>query len=101
MNKDYIPKPGTVNVWTNEKKSEGAPQFTSRELKIEGIEGQFEISLWGPKRARNGAEFFTAKIKKVVPREQWKAPAPKEETPKPTYSSSSNYVGGDDDDAPW
>jgi len=100
MNREYTPKPGTVNVWQNDKKSEGAPQFTTRELTIEGVEGTFEISLWGEKLARNGKKFFTAKVKKVVPREQWKAPEqPKQQENKGNgYASSTAYVGGDDDD---
>lgn len=102
MNQPYQPKPGTVNIWQNDKKSEGAPQFTTRELTIEGIEGTFEISLWGEKLARNGKKFFTAKVKKVVPREQWKAPASQpsrhEEQKANGYQSSNTYVGGDDDD---
>lgn len=95
---------GMTNVFENTRnKSQGAPQFTARDLTIPGVEGTFEVALWGPKRARTGSEFFTIKVKAV--QQQYAAsPAPaRQEAPPPSsgYANSNSWVGGDDDDAPF
>ena len=90
-----------TNVFQNTRNSTpGAPQFTARDLTLDGIEGTFEVAMWGPKKARNGAEFYTIKIKPL--RQQQAPPQAPAPAPAPTgYSSSSSYVGGDDDDIPF
>lgn len=95
-------RPGSTNLFKNKYNSQGAPGFVSRDLEIEGIEGQFEVALWGPKIASNGSEYYSLKIKRAAQKTEWKAPnrevasAPKAQ-PKPDYTASRTYVGGDDD----
>lgn len=91
-------KPGTTNLFKNRYNSQGSPGFLARDLELEGVEGQFEVALWGPKIASNGSEFYTVKIKRVVPKSEWQAPKREPQSqPKPDYTASRTYVGGDDD----
>lgn len=98
----YQPKPGTVNIFKNKNKTADThPDFTSNDLEIANLEGKWQVSIWGPKVARNGSEFFTLKIGKAYQRQSQhpnsQQPSRHEEQKANGYQSSS-YVGGDDDD---
>jgi len=102
----YERKPGVLSVWRNKrKKSETQPDFSSNNLVLPGVEGEWEVSLWGPKRSRNGEDYFS-----VVVKPAWKPTGERPEGKRPVDTlppssgytgSSTGYVGGDDDDTPF
>lgn len=97
-------KPGTTNAFENKYKKGNAmaPDFTAIDLTLDELPGvTLQVALWGPKRASNGSSYYTVQVKKFVPKENWKAPSRTEDPPKPGYTHSGGYVGGDDDDAPF
>lgn len=101
---EYKPVPGTAHVFENKNKSnDRSPDYSTNSFEIDGK--IYQVSLWGPKTARNGKQFMTVQIKPPFkgsdrPKQEVRQPTRHEEQKANGYQSSSAYVL-DDEDAPF